>query len=426
MSILARLRNEPRFSGSRFAPAGCIEYDTPGVYIFEWPDGVDRAVVTCIGGWGASDEDDDGGGGAGGPARAERLVLKTDATATINVGSGGATAGADGGDSEFLQSSTATEYCAADGGKGANGRTGGQGGQASNSYGTIKNSGGDGGDSLASHDGGGGAGSSAGINEDGNDGQDSDTQGAGGLGGAAPAGGDPGGDGGDEDEDGQYPGGGPGAGGAFAPGAGGSVSVCWEDPLPVGYCVDTNCKKWWGFGNGCGYYGYGKRCFYYGYGYDPPPRYFYGPGWQLPCCGGILLGPVLHATVTGDCPELFVNQTVTLYAVEAMASHPDSTAEPLSCNTATVGTPPRQGYIGDFIFGPSWGTGSTGVVPNQIVVIMSGSCWIGTARDGLITGCLFQGQLLALSCDPLFLAATLFGGAVCPSGDFTSEFIVTD
>ena len=415
----------------RFPPAGCVEYDTPGSFTWEWPEGVTRAVVFCKGAGGAGDAHSDGGGGGGGGATAERLVLKTDATATVNVGSGGATAGADGGDSEFLQSSTVVEYCNADGGKGGNDRDGGAGGSAASSYGTIKYNGGDGGDSLASFDGGGGGGESATSIADGSDGQDSDTQGGGGDGGSGTGGG-PGGDGGDEGEDGQAGsngggGGGGGDGGVHGAGSGGYVSICWEDPFPVGYCVDTNCKKWWGFGNGCGYYGYGKRCFYYGYGYDPPPRYFYGPGWQLPCCGGILLGPVLHATVTGDCPELFVNQTVTLYAVEAMASHPDSTAEPLSCNTATVGTPPRQGYIGDFIFGPSWGTGSTGVVPNQIAVILSGTaCWIGTARDGLITGCLFDGQLLALSCDPLFLAATLFGGAVCPSGDFNSEFIVTD
>lgn len=414
MFLLRRLSDEPRFAGSRFAPAGCAIYDIAGTYTWTWPDGVDRAVVTCkgSGGGGEAGTAARGGDAGGGPAFAERLVLKTDATAAVQVpakGIGGITSGqdgTDGGDSSFIQSSSVVEYCAAVGGKGG-GAALGLGGLASASYGTIKKNGGNGG--LHDQRGGGGGGAAGCDSADGDPGDAGDASGSpalGGEGGGVCPGGAPstgGGKGGDEDVAGQNANdGGGGGGGRGQPGGDGSpgeVIICWEDPIPTGYCVDANCKKWWGFGQGCNYYGYaGKRCFYYGY-YPYVPYLF--PGLPISCCDDDVAANPLTLTITNHglsgCSTL-ASQTVPMYA------RPDGK---------------YYGWIAAFsgylVFDPATGFGSD--TCGQLYCTW-GNWTIGT-------------YLQPISCSPLYLIAGVFASTpgiciACAGTGKTHTFEITE
>lgn len=147
------------------------QFTTPGAATFIIPNSVVSIKVECIGGGGAGgrvegdswtfiNNEAAGGGGGGSYVRAITSVVAGNAY-NIQVGSGGISNGANGGNSWFGSNTTVM----AEGGKtrgGVNNSGGANGGKAVNSYGDVKYDGGNGGsgDSNDAGGGGGGAGSS--------------------------------------------------------------------------------------------------------------------------------------------------------------------------------------------------------------------------------------------------------------------------
>lgn len=145
-------------------------FTTPGTNAFTPHNSTVSLKVECIGGGGAGGrvEGDswtfinyEAAGGGGGGAYVQAIVnIVGGNTYNINVGSGGVSNGADGGNTWFGSNTTVM----AEGGKtrgGVNNSGGANGGKAANSYGNIKYDGGNGGsgDSNDAGGGGGGAGS---------------------------------------------------------------------------------------------------------------------------------------------------------------------------------------------------------------------------------------------------------------------------
>lgn len=309
---------------------GCQLYTSPGTDTWTWPDGVDRAVVYAQGGSGGGVNGlaGQGRGAGGGGAFAERLILKTDATATVVVGSGGThapTTAGNGVDSGVTQASSLTEKVTAAGGKGGDGPAGGAGGAVADSYGTIKYKGGDG--ASRNGDSGGGGGGTAcatGAGDDGDQGDGTIGGQGGDICGGTPGAGGGGGNGGDDGGNGQNgPAGGGGGGGTSGlggDGAGGFVSICWEEPIPDGYCVSDGggCNKWWPC---CGQYGYGgMQCFYYRNYYAPPAPCEACPSGTLPGVLYITLDNTLACNCDGETLRLIYNPTTFQWEWDGIGS----------------------------------------------------------------------------------------------------------
>lgn len=265
-------------------PSGQAEFTTAGTYSWTAPSGVTSVSVVCVGGGGAGGTGTVAtGGGGGGLGWKDTIAVTPGQSYTVVVGAGGTTAGANGGNSYFINTSTVAGY------GGAGGYSSGQssgGGVGGGYVGTGGGNGGQGGgcqdyqsssDQTPESGGGGGAGGYSGPGGKGA-GYTNTLAGSTGSGGSGGGGGSP------SSYDAGRGGGGVGIYGAGATGAGGSGSgPTYRGGGGSGGTPATNSTDSYFYGGGYGGGGGGAwRSGGFGAGGGGAVRIIWGPGRAYP------------------------------------------------------------------------------------------------------------------------------------------------